>query len=74
MARFSYCECADAGCAGDHGSSIGPCGKVAITTLYRVDMEDATGTDMCVECSDDALDSGVFTDVAPGEEEEDDDA
>jgi hypothetical protein len=37
-------------------------------TLYRVDMEDETGTPMCESCGGDALDSGVF-----GTRDEDDD-
>jgi len=38
--------------------------------LFRVDMEDETGTAMCEECADDALDSGVFTTYEDVDEEE----
>lgn len=37
------------------------CQQVGTSTLYRVDMEDKTGTVMCEGCADDAMESGVFT-------------
>ncbi len=55
----SRCECADSGCAAhkDHTR----CNELATTILYRVDMEDNTGTAMCDACTEDAFDSGLFT-------------
>lgn len=54
------CECADPGCPVHKGvskcSHVGRC-----KTLYRVDMEDQTGTKMCSACAEDAFDSGLFT-------------
>lgn len=54
------CECSDPGCpAGHPGES---CGRLATTRLWRVDMEDRTGTFMCNQCADDAYGSGLFRD------------
>jgi len=36
--------------------------NLATTILYRVDMEDVTGTAFCEACADDAFASGLFTD------------
>jgi hypothetical protein len=62
MAR---CECSDPGCP----CCKGKCRHEATETVFRVDMEDWTGTDMCGGCADDALDSGVFTLGQPDDEE-----
>ena len=51
------CMCVDSGC-----TCGGNCQKHAETTLYRIDMEDYTGTDFCEECAADAMESGVFSD------------
>lgn len=51
-----YCECGDPGCPVCHGH----CRQRAVTTVYRSDMEDETGTDVCEGCAEDCLDSGVF--------------
>jgi hypothetical protein len=59
LAARGMCECSDPGCPGHKGSRH--CGKAALTTVYRSDMDDETGTDMCHVCAEDALDSGVFT-------------
>jgi hypothetical protein len=48
---------------------VGKCHEQACVTLYRVDMEDRTGTDFCEQCAADAMESGVFTDAAHGSEE-----
>lgn len=58
------CECSDPGCSGKHASQ---CYRIAATTLYRIDMEDETGTPMCHICAEDAMDSGVFTTEQDGE-------
>jgi hypothetical protein len=53
------CECADPGCPAHKNSS--KCNGLATIILYRIDMNDATGTAMCDACADDALESGVFS-------------
>jgi hypothetical protein len=63
------CQCSDPGCPVHPNHS--DCSRRATTTVYRVDMEDETGTPMCDRCAEDAMDSGVFTTVA---EWRDDDA
>jgi len=62
------CMCVDNGC--EHCG--GNCQSHAETTLYRMDMDDATGVDFCEGCAVDAMQSGLFTDEEPCEEEEDD--
>lgn len=52
------CECTDPGCPVHKGKS--DCRNYARTIVYRVDMNDETGTAMCNRCADDAMDSGVF--------------
>lgn len=52
------CECSDPGCPVHQGRE--ECDGVFTVTVYRVDMEDLTGTDMCEGCAADALESGVF--------------
>jgi len=56
----SRCECSDPACPVQHPDSN--CRQVATTILYRVDMEDVTGTAMCDACASDAMESGLFTD------------
>jgi hypothetical protein len=58
------CECSDPGCPVCHGK----CRRKVYVTLYRVDMEDVTGTDMCQGCADDAMDAGVFSTDSPADE------
>lgn len=60
----SQCECSDPGCPA-HLESLesSECFKIATIVVYRIDMNDETGTFMCDECACDALDSGVFTTV-----------
>jgi hypothetical protein len=54
------CECTDPGCPVHSGKS--QCTHTSrLTPVYRIDMEDQTGTLMCPACLTDALDSGVFT-------------
>ena len=57
------CECADGGCP-HVGSMQCPTMLTPQTseTLYRVDMVDVTGTDMCETCAADAYESGLFAD------------
>ena len=52
------CECADVGCP-VHIDEV--CPQLGHTILTRVDMTDETGTLFCWDCSDDAMDSGLFT-------------
>jgi hypothetical protein len=50
------CEDGDAGCV----HCAGRCTRDAVCVLFRVDMEDRTGTAFCETCSEDALASGLF--------------
>lgn len=52
------CECHDKGCPAHQGAD--ECNSTSRITLYRIDMEDHTGTPMCDYCADDAFESGVF--------------
>jgi hypothetical protein len=57
---YYQCECSDPGCphcSGDHQYSAD---ASASMRLFRIDMEDETGTYFCDGCGSDALDSGVF--------------
>ena len=55
------CECADRLCPVHKGHA--ECSFVGRTkTLYRVDMEDRTGTRFCPSCANDAYESGLFAD------------
>lgn len=58
MATVALCECADPGCEIHEGRS--QCEREAFLTLYRVDMDDKTGTMMCDGCAGDALATGLF--------------
>lgn len=51
------CECSDPGCPVHRGRS---CSRNATWNLRRVDMEDRSGTNFCLECSEDAHSSGLF--------------
>ena len=57
--RSRVCQCSDPGCPAHKAQSW--CANIVSLTAYRIDMEDRTGTPMCEKCSDDAMDSGVFT-------------
>ena len=52
------CECSDPACPVCRGK----CREKAETILFRIDMQDRTGTAMCEPCADDAMDSGLFRD------------
>jgi len=53
------CECADSSCPVVHSV---PCEAIDdLVRLFRIDMEDETGTLLCGGCSDDAMESGLFT-------------
>lgn len=52
------CECSDNQCPVHNGQN--ECVNLGEVVLYRVDMEDLTGTLFCEECASDALDSGLF--------------
>lgn len=54
------CEGSDCGCPVHSGHAM--CNNRSVVTLYRIDMEDRTGTQMCDACASDAMDSGLFTD------------
>jgi hypothetical protein len=57
----SKCECSDPGCPVHKGTA--DCRWSASRLLYRVDMEDNTGTAMCDACAEDAFKSGLFTEA-----------
>ena len=59
MTHHITCECSDPGCKGHKGQS--ECTGESNQILYRVDMQDETGTAMCDVCADDAFASGLFT-------------
>lgn len=59
------CMCSDPGCP----ACKGYCNLAASTVVYRTDMEDESGSPMCTGCAVDAMESGVFTDEAPGEDD-----
>ncbi len=63
---MGICECSDPGCP----VCKGKCQDKAVTTVYRIDMEDYTGTDMCDGCAGDCLESGVFRDEQDDSEDE----
>lgn len=52
------CACTDPDCPACNGA----CTRSSLMILYRIDMNDQTGTPFCAECADDAFDAGVFTD------------
>ena len=54
----NYCECADLKCPVHKGESH--CDKRSSERLYRVDMQDLSGTRFCKECKEDAYESGLF--------------
>ncbi len=53
------CECNDTGCLIHKGTQCKITGRTQI--LYRIDMEDVTGTMMCNPCANDAMESGLFS-------------
>lgn len=64
-ARKVLCGCFDKGCKANHGHAclamIDPrAGDGSGETLFRIDMDDKSGTLFCRACADDALESGVF--------------
>ena len=66
MTTKLLCEDGDLQCPACHGH----CTRIGTTILYRIDMEDKTGTLFCEECADDASESGLFTDEVEEEETE----
>ena len=64
-----YCECTDPGCI-----CMAECVFLGKHILHRVDMEDVTGTYMCDQCADDAMESGLFTMEDKEDEEVDDES
>jgi hypothetical protein len=52
------CECWDHSCP-VHLERLG-CVNTATETLFRVDMQDESGTGFCEACGDDAFESGLF--------------
>lgn len=62
------CECSDPGCP----CCQGHCERRSAVTLYRVDMQDESGTRFCENCANDAYESGVFADTHPDDRDGDD--
>lgn len=58
--KLITCECADKECASHKGSDCNVKAR-SMLKLFRVDMEDRTGTRFCTTCADDAMESGLFT-------------
>jgi len=52
------CQCSDWICSVHTGTST--CSHPATRTLFRIDMEDQTGTAFCDGCAEDAMNSGLF--------------
>lgn len=68
--KLGQCQCADTHCpACTRSCAISTCANEAIITLFRLDMEDRGGTPFCAACADDALESGVFSELTPAERE-----
>ena len=53
------CECMDAGCPIHKASPR--CLNTGMERLYRIDCVDENGTLFCIDCSDDAFDSGLYS-------------
>lgn len=62
------CKCSDPGCK----CCQGHCARPAEQILYRVDMDDETGTAMCEGCADGAFECGLFCNGRENELNEDD--
>jgi len=60
----TQCQCRDPGCP----VCSGLCRQPADSALFRVDMEDRTGTPMCAGCADDAMECGLFTTNDPDDD------
>ena len=69
MNRSKTCECADPGCPTHTGKNCGALANLDGMTLYRIDMDDDSGTVFCLACAADAFDSGVFTYQDPDDAE-----
>ena len=59
MKQYDACECVDVGCHAHQG--IHHCEINGTAFLYRVDMEDSTGTLFCEACMADALEVGFYS-------------
>lgn len=55
--RGPVCECVDPGCP----HCAGNCEDRGTIRVYRVDMEDESGSLLCEKCADDCFESGLFT-------------
>ncbi len=59
------CECSDPHCP----FCAGHCRNWSNIVLNRCDMDDKTGVAFCEDCAEDAMDSGVFTNMDDSEDE-----
>jgi len=69
--RPIYCKCADPGCGQCCGGRK-PHSPGRPTRVYRVDMDDTTGSLFCSGCAQDALDCGMFSSQPPGKRKKND--
>jgi len=59
IAKLAWqCDCADPGCPVHIGTS--QCSDPGTARVYRVDMDDRDGTQMCEDCAADARESGMM--------------
>lgn len=61
IVEIPACQCSDMQCP-TH-PLMNRCANVGNQRLYRIDMADDSGTQMCVQCADDAYESGLFSDT-----------
>jgi len=59
------CECSDPGCPVHPQRSH--CQLTVARLLFRIDMQDETGTLFCDGCAEDAWSSGLFNTTVPGQ-------
>jgi hypothetical protein len=63
-AKPLHCECLDLGCKAHPGKACTDVGEGPTEILYRIDMDDKTGTCFCVPCAEDAMSTGLYTEEA----------
>jgi hypothetical protein len=54
------CECHESEWCHENIGEGTQCRLTATCVLFRIDMDDETGTAFCDDCAEDALDSGLF--------------
>ena len=61
------CECSDPLCEAHRGAA---CASAGEWLLYRIDMQDETGTLFCEDCASCADSCGLYTDQSPQDRED----